>query len=324
MKRYLLFCQLILISITAAQAQFSVGAEGLTIQSGTDFFADSLTLNPSTALTLTNQTLTLSAIAAPGTPPSVSRVYVFSSPVTFSGTAGLYYKDSELNGNNESLLQIAYGNPGYTVTTASTSDALVNYVSSLLSSAELDRITAATPGALPVSLTHFTVENAENGVLLNWETTFETNSDFFEVQRSTDAQIWEKLQVIEAAHDSKSLQKYHFTDVSPKDGINYYRLRMADLDGTYTYSRMRTILMEGMVAVKAYPNPTVKNLEVRLSDWQQVQKIQLIDLQGKEWYATDQAGMLNQIDTRSLVPGMYLVQVTYLNSSQKTVKVIKQ
>src|SRR5690606_6669113 len=93
----------------------------------------------------------------------------------------------------ESALQIAYGNPLYTETTSSTVDAAANYISSPLTGVVLNRITAATLGALPVSLAYFAVKSAENGHLLTWETSFEFNSDFFEVQRSTDMKTWEYL-----------------------------------------------------------------------------------------------------------------------------------
>ncbi len=324
MKRYLLFCQLVIMPMAAANAQLGIGADGLTIQSGTHFFVDSLTLNPSAAITLTNQTVTLSSLAVPGTPPSVGRVYLFSAPFDFSGTAGLYYKDSELNGNEESSLQIAYGNPAYTVTTTSTANPAINYLSSLFSATGIDRITAATFGALPVTLTHFSVENVEKGVHLVWKTTFETGSDFYEVQRSADAKTWEILTILEASRESQSLQRYSFTDNAPQTGINYYRLRIVDSDGTYAFSPIRNVVNEGSIAVKAFPNPAAHSLLVELTDWRRVQRLQLLDLLGKTWYTTDQAGFSNQIDTRNLLPGMYLVQVTYANSSLKTVKVVKQ
>jgi len=324
MKKYVLFCQLMLISMAETPAQFSVGENALSIQSGTNFFVDGLVLNPSTDLSLSSQSLTLSSIAAPGSPPGISRVYHFSSSFTFSGTAGIYYDEDELNGNTESALQIAYGNPLYTETTSSTVDAAANYISSPLTGVVLNRITAATLGALPVSLAYFAVKSAENGHLLTWETSFEFNSDFFEVQRSTDMKTWEYLAEIKSLQNSHKSEQYQFTDIHPQEGINYYRLRLVDLDGSYTFSHIRSIVNEGVLAIKAYPNPTFQKLEVIVADWQNVQRIQVLDLQGREWYKSEKSSHVNLINTISFIPGTYLVHITYFDNTHKTVKVVKQ
>lgn len=202
MKKYLLFCQLILISLTEIPAQLSVGPAGLTILNGTNFYSEGLVMIPSIDLNLSNQTLTKSPVAAPGFPPGINRVYYFTSSFTYRGTVGFNYTDSELNGNSESALNIAYGNPGYTEAASSTVDATSNYISTSLNAVILDRITAASPGALPVTLISFTVNLSDDGVNLQWETSSEINSDNFDVERSTDMQKWVSLQLIQASGQS--------------------------------------------------------------------------------------------------------------------------
>ena len=92
-------------------AQFHVqNGASFHIQSSTLVSIDGLVLQPSTAHTLSNVTITRSGTAVPSQIPfgqSISRVYNFSAPVNFTGTLGIRYEDSELNGLTESWLQVA-------------------------------------------------------------------------------------------------------------------------------------------------------------------------------------------------------------------------
>jgi hypothetical protein len=48
---------------------------------------------------------------------------------------------------------------------------------------------------------------------------------------------------------------YSYPDQSPLPGDNYYRLRMVDLDGSYSYSPVRSVRFGGRGALTVYPNP---------------------------------------------------------------------
>lgn len=160
MKRYLLFCQLALLSIFQARGQviFSTGASpnGFHIETNTDVYIYGLTLRPSTDLDLLSKTLEISSTAAPLTPPSITRVYVFNDAFSFIGRVGLFYQTSELNSNTETALQVAYAATSYTVTTGSVVNTTTHYIyNDLGSPVSVSRVTAATEGALPVTLVDF-------------------------------------------------------------------------------------------------------------------------------------------------------------------------
>lgn len=106
MKRLICFSAL-LLSHTVSLSQVSIGGSGLTIKSGTTFSSQGLVLNPTTDLTLVNnsQSTTLSP-ASLNTDQTISRKYDFNSPFTFTGTIGIKYSAGELNGNTESNLQL--------------------------------------------------------------------------------------------------------------------------------------------------------------------------------------------------------------------------
>lgn len=93
---------------------------------------------------------------------------------------------------------------------------------------------------LPLTLTAFTGQSTENGNLLQWTTSQEQNTAYFDIQRSTPgAGSFYSIAKITAAGNSKLPLHYQYIDVA--DGLASYRLRMVDLDGAATYSKVVTL-----------------------------------------------------------------------------------
>jgi hypothetical protein len=92
-------------------------------------------------------------------------------------------------------------------------------------------------GPLPVVLTSFQGQLSQKGISLNWQTSSETNSDRFDVQRSASLQSFETIGQLVAASSSESNQNYEFVDENPIEGLNYYQLKMIDKDATFELSR---------------------------------------------------------------------------------------
>jgi hypothetical protein len=99
-----------------------------------------------------------------------------------------------------------------------------------------DNLVMASTAALPVELTGFKAVTKAATVDLYWQTAQEHNSRSFEVERSSDGQQFESIASVTAAGTSLVPQQYHYTDRNPLSGINYYRLKLMDLDGQFTYS----------------------------------------------------------------------------------------
>lgn len=110
---------------------------------------------------------------------------------------------------------------------------------------------------LPVSLISFTARAAEKGIVnLSWSTSQEVNSHYFEVQHSQDARRWTPVARVDASSESETTQTYNYQHANPNKGNNYYRLKMIDRDGTFSFSTARSITLEKLVQASLYPNPT--------------------------------------------------------------------
>jgi hypothetical protein len=57
--------------------------------------------------------------------------------------------------------------------------------------------------------------------------------------------------------NSTQQQRYSFTDTeNNKSGVRYYRLKMIDKDGGYSYSAIRPVLFNNDIQWQVYPNPS--------------------------------------------------------------------
>lgn len=96
-------------------------------------------------------------------------------------------------------------------------------------------------GPVPIKLIDFTVKEVNGKNILQWSTATESNSDHFNVERSSNAQFYGTIGRVNASGFSNAEIKYEFRDDSPLNGINYYRLAMISKDGTSEYSKVISI-----------------------------------------------------------------------------------
>jgi alpha-tubulin suppressor-like RCC1 family protein len=113
------------------------------------------------------------------------------------------------------------------------------------------------PAPLPVQLTAFTAALQGPAIVrLAWTTASEQHSAYYEVERSTDGVNFHKIGEVAAAGTSTMAHTYHLSDAALLTGAPtfYYRLRQVDLDGNFTYSPVRTVLV-GASSLALFPNP---------------------------------------------------------------------
>jgi hypothetical protein len=82
------------------------------------------------------------------------------------------------------------------------------------------------------------------------------------VQQSGDTRKWNALGKVKAATESRAHLDYSFQDAASREGIQYYRLKMVDLDGSFAYSAIRSIDLRSTELISAYPNPVVDKVRI--------------------------------------------------------------
>ena len=106
----------------------------------------------------------------------------------------------------------------------------------------------------------------ENRVSVEWKTATETNSNYFEVERSFNEENFVPVAKVSAAGVSESMKSYSFNDVVTGSNFAYYRIKEMDVDGTPTYSEIKAVNVKPVknFVKTLYPNPVVSGQPVNL------------------------------------------------------------
>lgn len=97
---------------------------------------------------------------------------------------------------------------------------------------------------LPVVWRSFDARVEDEAAELQWSTSSESNSDHYQVMRSSNGRDWEPIGTVMAAGDASSESRYSFTDWQPLRGINQYRLKQVDKNGQYSRSAVVQVAFE--------------------------------------------------------------------------------
>lgn len=175
---------------------------------------------------------------------------------------------------------------------------------------------------LPLSLLSFTAKAANENVLLNWQTTAESNTSHFEIEHSTDGEHFDLIgNVATAGNGQAGKNDYSFNDLNPAAGTNFYRLKMIDIDGKFTYSKVEKVNVIKLFNVRVFPNPATN--EVTVTGIKDFTKIRITNLRGAEMLSKNFNTSELKISIASFPAGVYLIQLSN-ESSIQNIKLIKK
>lgn len=166
----------------------------------------------------------------------------------------------------------------------------------------------ATP--LPIELLSFNAKMFNKNVLLKWVTATEINNNYFEIEHSSNAKDWKTFGKVEGAGNSAIQISYNFIHSNPINGVNYYRLKQTDFDGSYSYSDIQAIEKEkDNLNIVVFPNPADEILTIGNTD--SFTQIQLFTINGKSINAVIEIKQSQiEINTSNLDNGTYLIRIS--------------
>jgi hypothetical protein len=185
-------------------------------------------------------------------------------------------------------------------------------------------------GALPVTLTMWKGVFRNNKTYLTWQAENAVLFSHFVVEHSIDGVRFSPLGQVAAINSGALSQQYSYEDEYPANGLNYYRLKMVDQDGQYTYSGIITIRTDVKgVQISVTPNPFTDHVVVTIqSSTDETANIRLYNNDGKlVWrkatYVTAGTNVQYYNDLQSLPPGLYIIKVDKGNTTAGF-KIVKQ
>ena len=173
-------------------------------------------------------------------------------------------------------------------------------------------IVCTTP--LQIELLEFKARLGKEGVEISWITASEINNDFFTVEKSTSGLDFYSIAKVKGAGNSTQQMKYSVTDISPFQGINYYRLKQTDFDGKFEYSEVISVNVGASLSTHTiHPNPNEgTQFYVNLpnaGDRTILVKIQSLDGKAVHTESVFGSSTFEITPSGKLAPGVYVVTI---------------
>ena len=260
----------------------TVGADLVNFPVGNQHFNPILASNAGTPAALcvrvTDQVLTNGLSGSPLTGFAVNRTWQIREMQP--GTAGLlavapqWLGANELPGFNRNSCYVSF-HDGYswnqdTPGPASGSNPYTRTRTGIpLNTSGETPLALASQSVLPVELLFFDAQADGNAARLRWATATERQNAYFAVERGAERLDFREIGRVAGAGHSDQTIVYTFTDPRPDPGLNYYRLRQVDFDGTQAYAPARALQFDPpkrLDQAVLFPSPASTSLRVQAPD----------------------------------------------------------
>ena len=167
----------------------------------------------------------------------------------------------------------------------------------------------------PIELLSFTAKSESSNVIIEWSTATETNNDYFEIERSTDAENFEVVKKLPGAGNSNEVRSYAIVDKANFTGTVYYRLKQTDFDGKTTTSFVIPVIIgaDNSLQISNVINDNNKLSFVYNNSNRSKSLIELVDINGrivstKEIDAKD--SQLIYFNMNGMSRGIYIIHIS--------------
>jgi len=165
---------------------------------------------------------------------------------------------------------------------------------------------------LPLIMGYFTGQLKNNKALLNWTSLSEQNTSHFDIEYSNNGNDFTKVHSVNAAGNSNTTKQYSYEHSINNAAVHYYRLKMTDKDGSFTYSNVVKLNNNKTVKTEVYPTVTSTTLNVNITAEQhKVATLQIISSDGRvlqQQTLNLQQGTQNKtLNVSQLQNGMYFL-----------------
>ncbi len=173
-------------------------------------------------------------------------------------------------------------------------------------------------GPLPVTLIAFSANILQvNKVKIDWSTSMEYNSKSYEIERSLDGVLFNKVATLTAGGNSSVKLSYTATDdvTAVTSSIVYYRLKQIDIDGKASISKVVSVRLKKAISnFTVSPNPFQNNVNINI-EWNKNETtiVKVYNIDGKEIVSksVNMTKGLNYFSIEELErvqPGNYVIQ----------------
>lgn len=144
--------------------------------------------------------------------------------------------------------------------------------------------------------------------MLYWQTATELNTHHFTIEKSNAGISWQAVGSVAATGNSNAVLNYEFTDADILDPVSYYRLKIIDNNGSFTYSGVVHIskAINTRESLALYPNPARDILHLQYNATTENTAVKIINALGVSVFAGNNT---RKIDVAGFAAGIYFVSI---------------
>ena len=158
---------------------------------------------------------------------------------------------------------------------------------------------------LPIELINFQAKRNEKSTLLTWTTATEKDNATFHIEQSTNGTNFQTIGQVKGSGTTTTATNYNFEHKDPSVGVNYYRLKQVDFNGTATYSAVQSVVFgKGGLAIKT--TLVHDALDIVVSD-DATTPLSIFNISGQQVWIGKAQGT-QRLDVGSLPNGLYIVR----------------
>jgi Secretion system C-terminal sorting domain len=172
--------------------------------------------------------------------------------------------------------------------------------------------------SLPVTYVSFNGKEVNKKVLLSWETSFETDNQYFEMEKKNVNDQFETIGLV----DSKGVttgSAYKFIDHNPSS-LNYYRIKQVNTDNSFSYSSTISVKVLPSGKFLLYPNPVQNMVSIETPSSYAKGTIKIMSVTGLLVYTTGIKEPIMQVDMSQFASGTYIVEIRAVTGEKQQKK----
>ncbi len=167
---------------------------------------------------------------------------------------------------------------------------------------------------MPVTIIDFSATQSAQHINLQWLAENEINLLQYNIEYSKDGKEFSTIGQVEA--NKQYAYHYSINDWTKSNG--YYRLKLIDIDGSYSYSSIIAMKDKANNSLSIYPNPASSNIHIYVAAYSSNTRINILDATGKSVknYTVEKNSLT--LNTSQFSNGLYIIQLIEKDQLLKT------
>lgn len=176
-----------------------------------------------------------------------------------------------------------------------------------------------------VELSEFFAIIQDDSVLLQWAVFGEAGSNYFEIQRTSNARSWEVVALVKGGSSEGLVNNYSAADHEPMRGQSFYRLRQVSADGSSKYSKTIAVYYSGEYRSKTVTTGSADGAFILKNRSLTNRTTELYNNTGhRVIFKASKAGEDTRIDLRKMPAGVYTLRINKGIITPSIIKLVKE